>query len=224
MNLYFARHAQSMGNIAADNGCDPPLTELGRTQASLLGERLSVLHFDAIIASPLIRAVETANAVAKRQPGGAAPVELLPDLMECGTPPSFVPQPLEALRRICPTACAYTIPTPAGGGESLPEEYGDAANTLARAYRVIGYLRRRFSGSESILIVTHGTFLTSLISAALRFSLPEHFNYSHDNTGLSLVRYLIDNGSPHTKLGFLNDVAHLYRAGLTEGVPLEHAL
>ena len=219
MNLYIARHAQSLGNISSEHtGADPKLTETGNEQARRLGLRLAALPFDCIISSPLVRALATANEVAVRQPGGAAAVELLPDLMECGTPADFVPLPLENLRRICPTAVPYTVPTAAGGGESLPEEYGDNACFLSRAYRVAGYLRRRFQGEENILVVSHGSFLSRFVACALGFPYPEHFNFSHENTGLTLVRYLTDNGHPHTKLGFLNDTSHLYRTGLVKGV------
>ncbi len=43
---------------------DPPLTDHGQQQARLLGEALSTTNFDAIYASPLKRAHETAKAVA----------------------------------------------------------------------------------------------------------------------------------------------------------------
>lgn len=225
MNLYFTRHAQSTGNvIPKTGGQDPKLTELGRRQAQALGERLSTFSFDFIIASPLIRTLETANAVASRQPNGPAPVELLPDLMECGTPADFIPLPIDEARQFCPTALPFSVPTPAGGGASLPEEFHDPANYLARAYRIIGYLRRRFTGDENVLIVTHGSFLTYLMNAALSSASPGIAHYSHDNTGLSFVRYDTENDRPRTVLGFLNDLSHLYRANLTEGVSPTHAL
>lgn len=225
MNLYFTRHAQSTGNVVPKTGgLDPKLTELGRQQAQALGERLSTFPFDCIIASPLIRTLETANAVASRQPNGPAPVELLPDLMECGTPPDFIPLPIEEARQFCPTALPFSVPTPAGGGASLPVEFRDPINYLARAYRIMGYLRRRFIGDENVLVVTHGSFLTHLMNAALPTASPGLAHFSHDNTGLSLVRYLVEDNRPRTVLGFLNDLSHLYRANLTEGVASVHAL
>jgi len=42
---------------------DPPLSEHGLAQAALLGEALSTTHFDTIFASPLRRAMQTAEAV-----------------------------------------------------------------------------------------------------------------------------------------------------------------
>ena len=64
MILYIARHGESLGNTGEDNGPDPKLSEKGRIQASLLGERMQKIKLDAVFSSPLIRAVETAEATA----------------------------------------------------------------------------------------------------------------------------------------------------------------
>ena len=60
--LYLVRHAHS------DPG-DPdslrPLSARGREQARELGERLGAVEPDAVLASPLLRARETAAAIAK---------------------------------------------------------------------------------------------------------------------------------------------------------------
>ena len=44
---------------------DPPLSEHGLAQAALLAEGLSTTHLDAIFASPLRRAMQTAQALQK---------------------------------------------------------------------------------------------------------------------------------------------------------------
>ena len=59
MILYIARHGESLGNTGEDNGPDPCLSEKGRTQASLLGERMKKIKLDSVFSSPLKRAVET---------------------------------------------------------------------------------------------------------------------------------------------------------------------
>ena len=60
------RHGQQRVNRegSRDEQRDPPLTDHGQQQARLLGEALSTTNFDAIYASPLKRAHETAKAVA----------------------------------------------------------------------------------------------------------------------------------------------------------------
>jgi broad specificity phosphatase PhoE len=216
MQLYISRHGQSCGNTKTQDGPDPELTEIGFAQARLLGERLSGLKLDCIISSPLIRALATAQEVAVRQPGGPAPVELLPDMMETGTASDYTGLAFDELKKICKTAVRCEVPTPAGGGACLGFE--DDMISLSRAFRVIGYVRRRFRGDENVLLVAHGSFNTRLVTAALRLSLPDHFNYSHDNTGLTLVKYINENGYIHTKLAYLNDVSHLYRHDLSERI------
>ncbi len=68
MKLYVARHGQTQWN-ALDKICgltDLPLTEEGRQQAQLLAGRLEGKDIRRIIASPLIRAMETAGAVSEK--------------------------------------------------------------------------------------------------------------------------------------------------------------
>ena len=67
MILYIARHGESLGNTGEDTGADPILSKKGRTQASLLGERMKRINLDAVFSSPLKRAVETAIATAVHQ-------------------------------------------------------------------------------------------------------------------------------------------------------------
>ncbi len=216
MQLYIARHAQSCGNTGTQDGPDPGLTELGLLQARYLGERLSKLKFDCIISSPLVRALTTANEVAIRQPEGQAVVELLPDIMEDDTEPGYCGLPFDRLKQLCETAVYPEIPTPAGGNAFLEPE--DRPAKLARAHRVIGYVRDRFQGDENVLLVAHGSFNTKLITAALDLPLPDYFSYSQDNTGLTLVKYIRENGYIRTKLAFSNDVAHLYQHALNERI------
>ena len=218
MNLYLVRHGQSLGNVSPDQGHDPVLTELGTEQARQVGIRFANIKLDCIIASPLRRALATANEIAVRQPDGPSKVELLPDAMECGVPADFVPLPYEELLKICPTALPYTIPTPVGGNGSLPEEYGDLHMYLSRCHRIVSYLRRRFPEAENVALVAHGVFISRMVVAALRFPYPDHFNFQHDNTAVTKISYIKMEDHIHTRLAFLNDTSHLYHAGLSKGV------
>src|SRR5512134_2837155 len=79
----FLRHGESIGNAEArwQGQSDYALTEKGRAQARALAERWQAegMKFDLILASPLVRAKETAEIVASAL---SANVELDPILME----------------------------------------------------------------------------------------------------------------------------------------------
>ena len=68
MKIYAARHCQTQWNV--DNivcgRSDIPLTEEGEKQALALAEKAAGYGLDIIIASPMIRAQQTARAVADR--------------------------------------------------------------------------------------------------------------------------------------------------------------
>jgi probable phosphoglycerate mutase len=66
-HLYFVRHGESVANVQRTfaGQIDTPLTEKGREQAKAAGEAAKGQHFDLIVASPLIRAHETAEIIAR---------------------------------------------------------------------------------------------------------------------------------------------------------------
>ncbi len=63
MELYLIRHAQSANNAQPESSRvpDPPLTELGREQASLLASFISCHGLTRLITSPFLRTLETAE-------------------------------------------------------------------------------------------------------------------------------------------------------------------
>ncbi len=79
MVLYIARHGESLGNTGEDLGPDPALSEKGMLQAELLGKRMHKFRLDGIFASPLTRAVQTANKTAELQ---NKQVEVIPTAYE----------------------------------------------------------------------------------------------------------------------------------------------
>ncbi len=63
--IYIVRHGQSVANAEGRYGMDSDLTEKGREQAIETAEKFKDIHFDAILSSPLKRAHETAQIIAK---------------------------------------------------------------------------------------------------------------------------------------------------------------
>ena len=66
MVIYLTRHGQTVLNKKKlmQGRSDVPLNEKGKAQARVLGRNLKDIHFDAIYASPLDRAIETAAIAA----------------------------------------------------------------------------------------------------------------------------------------------------------------
>jgi broad specificity phosphatase PhoE len=65
--VFLIRHAHQILDLAGAIGgfADPPLSRLGEQQAQLLGGALSTTRIDAVYTSPVQRALETAEAVAR---------------------------------------------------------------------------------------------------------------------------------------------------------------
>src|SRR5215218_2467934 len=81
MHLLLIRHAETGHNrdSRVQGQADIPLSDLGMRQAAALGAYLQHESFTTIIASPLARALATAQAVARYHD---VPVSVEPDLME----------------------------------------------------------------------------------------------------------------------------------------------
>ena len=65
MEIYFVRHGQTIWNVEKrfQGLSDSPLTELGITQAKLLGEKLKDIKFDKFYSTSLKRTYDTANYI-----------------------------------------------------------------------------------------------------------------------------------------------------------------
>lgn len=59
MNIYLVRHGESTAQTQEEFGIDTGLSEKGRGQAAALGNILDGIYFDEIRLSPLLRASET---------------------------------------------------------------------------------------------------------------------------------------------------------------------
>lgn len=79
--ILLVRHGEQAlsGSLTTAESHDPPLSDLGRSQAAALGDRLRGVEFAAVYTSPLHRAVQTAEAVS--QSHGKQPI-VLPALAE----------------------------------------------------------------------------------------------------------------------------------------------
>ena len=198
MKLYIIRHGETFGNLNGDGFSETDLTPKGERQIALLGERFKDENIDKFYVSPLVRAVKTANAV--REYHKNTPIIIDSLLLEKGTAPDYIGLTDEEIKKLCPDA-EINHRTPLG------EEDDEKAYTRAKG--IIEKIKAENDFESTVVVIAHGTFNSYLVLAALDFPLKENFNFSHANTGVSLVQYLKENGVIKTKLKFLNDYSHL---------------
>jgi probable phosphoglycerate mutase len=154
--IYLARHGQTAYNREGRfQGQTPvPLDDTGRTQATELAERAAAYGFAALWCSPLLRARETADAVAARI--GLPPREDA-RLMETDagewTDRSFAAVQAEAPEQFAAfLAGAHDFAFP--GGESFAEQ----------EVRVAAALQRIEAGELPALVVCHGMVIRAALS------------------------------------------------------------
>ena len=198
MKLYIIRHGETFGNINGDGFSETDLTPKGERQIALLGERFKEENIDKFYVSPLVRAVKTANAV--REYHKNTPIIIDSLLLEKGTDPDYIGLPDEEIKKLCPDA-EINHRTPLGEEDDL--------KAYSRAKEIIEKIKAENDFESTVIIIAHGTFNSYLVLAALDFPLKENFNFSHVNTGVSLVQTIKENGVIKTKLKFLNDYSHL---------------
>jgi len=207
--VWLIRHGESEGNRGGriQGWLDLPLTELGRRQARRIAQRLaSAPRIDALVASPLTRAAETAAVI------GAAlglPVRSDERLREYGF------GPLQGLTR---EEIAERYPRVWGAWQRnqpwapLAGEEGEEAfhaRVSAAADEAVGEL----SAGGSLAIVSHGGTQSVLLEAWLGITGRGWRTFAFDNASVSLAE-LRPNGAGrrppfNVRLHELNDVAHL---------------
>jgi broad specificity phosphatase PhoE len=213
--VYFTRHGESMANLA-DRGMqrEPAdadrLSERGWEQARGLGERLRGGGIETILASPLGRAQETAEAIGDVL---GLPFGTDPDLYEV--------RQSDAYRAASPeyagTGHVSWMPdAPPDYAEPGAESFHDI---LGRVTRVRDRLDARIE-SERVLCVSHWGFMHFFLGAAIfredfaPTHLPALYRMSHINTGITIFEkrrdYMIEGiRFDGWALSTWNDRAHL---------------
>lgn len=205
MHLVLVRHAESIWNAEHrwQGQSDVPLSERGRNEAFELAGRLAKTHFDAIFASDLSRARETAEAiVARNEAQPTMRVALSRGLREmdlgawCGLPHAEVlaryPDDVDALSR--------GEDRPIGGtGESLSAFEARVHDALERSLATVPEARR-------VLVVTHGGCIRAVLLRLLGLRGRRRPLEGAGNTSLTTLR--ADRGVP-VELLVYNDASHL---------------
>ena len=198
------RHAQQEIDpygVAAD-WVDPPLTERGRLQARLLGAALSTRRIDAVFASPLRRAAETAAPIAREQ---RLAVEVLPDLRE-----------VEVFRDVPPDQTVRDFLGPdlltAVRQRMLNERSWDVYPHSERSYdfkmRAVNAVETVIAknAGERVAIVCHGGVINAYFGHIIGSPYDMFFRPAHTSVNIVVA------GEDRRVLRLLNDVHHLRTA------------
>jgi len=184
--LYLARHGESDWNVERrwQGNADRPLTDLGRRQAGQLAERLASTPLDAVYSSDLLRARETAAAVARRQ---GLEVRTLAALREVDVG-SWSGLTREEVEERFPAAFATW--REGGHGWVDGEAYEDMAGRVVTAVLEI-------AGSHpggSVLVVAHGGPIRALHAVALGLDISEHRRLKPVAVNAHLSRLHVEDG------------------------------
>lgn len=149
--VYLVRHGQSEGNITpVFQGPDSPLSEKGWEQAESIAKRVSKLSFEALIASPFLRAKETAETIAQATDTQPEYSELFVERIK--------PESINSASHEDENAqAAYREWIKSLHTSGMRVENGENFDDLLmRADKALEYLKNR--QEKSLVVVTHGYF------------------------------------------------------------------
>lgn len=182
MHLFIVRHGQSTGNITTEDVPDGDLTPLGAQQAREAGAQLAHEGVTHALCSPLVRALDTATAIAGAC--GIATIEVWPELQETrrNVHRGFG---REALLARFPLA-VFPHTFEADGWDHGGETYESG---LERGGSAIAALRERFGPHDRVAVVSHGAFANYLLRALLQIPTAHHLWFTMNNCGITRVRF-----------------------------------
>lgn len=197
-----ARHGATQYSLekkfSGSGGVDVPLAPLGQTQADALAFELSVRGgIDRIVASPLLRAQQTAEIVGKAL---QLPFDVEEDLRECDfglwDGHTFADVQKRWPDEVGDWLVSSDVPPP--GGESLDQcasRIDDARRRIIATYP-----------GETVLIVAHVTPIKVLVTKALGASIETIYRMELAPCSLTTLAWYPDGNA--SMFGF-SDIAHL---------------
>ncbi len=154
MRLWITRHGQTDLNAGElmQGRSDIPLNEVGRQQALTAREKIGDMVFDAVYASPLIRAVETAAVIGNVEQDTVItdPRIIETDFGKYEQCPYGSMGPWMSLYWAFPEV----IPT--------PPTVESTKQMVERSHEFLRELEEKYTGNENILVVCHGGIIRAI--------------------------------------------------------------
>mgnify|MGYP001008811203 CR=1 FL=1 len=201
--IIIIRHGETEWNKTGrfQGHSDVPLSEEGRAQAEALGKNLVVDHVDAIYASDLTRAMETAAPLAERF---GLPVIPDPQLRELNFG-AWEGRNFNDVNAENPDAMKNFYNDPEQANIPDSENFTDFQRRVAGRVREIAAQER----GKRIVIVSHGASIRILLANLLSMPIRSIWHLSQLNTAVNKIRFEDDGFAIVT---LMNDTSHL-RAG-----------
>ncbi|MFZ1614676.1 MAG: histidine phosphatase family protein [Holophaga sp.] len=202
MRILLARHGETLWNVEGRHqgqGFDIPLSETGQAQARALAVRLLEQPITRAVASPLLRARQTAEVVLGDRAGM---LRFDSGLMEIshgeweGRLAAEIREAYPALQRDWREA-PHTVRLP--GGETLLEVQARAWVALARACEGL-------AEADTLLVVSHDGVNRALLCQVLGLPLARVWSFRQAPTTLNLLE---GSDLEHLEVLRLNDATHL---------------
>jgi broad specificity phosphatase PhoE len=198
-SIYLVRHGQTAWNKEEifRGRTDVPLDETGLKQAELAGEYLKEVEIDAIYSSPLSRALETAEKIARFHNLKVQPLEGIID-MSFGNWEGHAHQEIkkndsETYRRWREEPHLVRLP----GGESLDD-------VRVRSMAALEEVIRKHPG-KALILISHRVVNKVIICGILGLDNSHFWQISQDPTAINLIQYR--NGK--YILSLMNETCHL---------------
>jgi broad specificity phosphatase PhoE len=202
--ILLIRHGQQEMDVAGPVGqtVDPPLSERGLMQAEALGAALSIRRIDAIYASPLRRAQQTAEPVARQQQKDVVivddlrEVEMFRDIPPEKTAADFMGRDLLlGIRQRMLVEKSWDV---------YPYSEGSLEFRRRSINAVEGIIARH--PGERVAVVCHGGVINAYVGHVIGSRFDMFFRPGH--TAISIVAA----GHDRRALHLLNDLRHLETA------------
>jgi 2,3-bisphosphoglycerate-dependent phosphoglycerate mutase len=203
MELLLVRHALPVRRESVDGPADPELSADGRAQAERLATYLSSEHLDAIYASPLRRAYQTAETIAGQHPVGVQPCDGVAEFDRLSS--DYIPT--EELKAADDPRYHAMINGEWGTDDETSDEF--------RA-RVVGTIEELIDGhpGQRVAVVCHGGVITGYLGHVLGLVRPRGFFYPNYTS----INRVAASRSGTRSVVTINETSHLRGTGLPMGL------
>ncbi|MBA2116263.1 histidine phosphatase family protein [Bremerella alba] len=187
--MFLVRHGATDFNlkkptVLQGNGINGPLAAIGREQASLTGKFLSSYAFDTVYASPMVRAMETAERIVPDQP-----IVPVPEIVEADVG-RWLGRDWQDIQNAEPEAYRLHLEDPS----IHPYPEGESATDVAR--RTVPALTKILQENlgKRVLVVAHNIVIRVMVAHLYQIPLKQMRTIRQDNCCVNLIRYQQEKG------------------------------